>query len=187
MPGHIRGMSIDEEHVERKLVREVASGSVIAFDALYERHAPSVTRYAWALAPTRESAQELVQDTFITLWRNAPTIHMVGDSLLPWLLVTARNHASNQRRAESRAARVVQAVIKRELVRGDHSAIDETKWILDAIEALPALDRQVCTLCLLQGLTYKEAGRVLNMTEGAVGKRLERSRVTLRKVTADEE
>lgn len=56
-------MEAFNERSDRQLVDRVATGSVASFDVLYERHAPAVARYAWGLASSRETAQELVQDT----------------------------------------------------------------------------------------------------------------------------
>jgi RNA polymerase sigma-70 factor (ECF subfamily) len=170
-----------EERGDRELVYRVAQGSVASFDLLYERHAPAVTRYAWGLASSRESAQELVQDTFVTLWRNAGAIELVGQTVLPWLLVTCRFHAANSRRAESRVTRMVRRLASHESLNAGSSSEDGTRWVLEAIDALPAIDREVCLLCLVHGLTYREAGEALNLSESAVGKRLERSRITLRR------
>jgi len=180
-------MSMEHEQSDRALLRDVISGSIAGFDKLYERHATPVTRYAWGLASTRESAQELVQDTFVTLWRKSDKIDLVGESLLPWLLVTTKNFAANQRRSELRAARVVTALMKQQPNQADTSKNDMVQWVLEAINALPPIDREVCVLCLLQGFTYREAGRQLNLTESAVGKRLERSRAAIREVRTNEQ
>ncbi|MCL3819534.1 RNA polymerase sigma factor [Aeromicrobium wangtongii] len=174
-------MEAVNERSDRQLVDRVTTGSVASFDVLYERHAPAVARYAWGLASSRETAQELVQDTFVTLWRNAGAIEMVGQTVLPWLLVTCRFHAANSHRAESRTTRMLQRLASHESLNADRSPDDSTRWVLEAIDALPAIDREVCLLCLVHGLTYREAGESLNLSESAVGKRLERSRITLRR------
>lgn len=174
-------MEAFKERSDRQLIDRVATGSVASFDVLYERHAAAVARYAWGLASSRESAQELVQDTFVTLWRNAGAIELVGQTVLPWLLVTCRFHAANSRRAESRVTRMVQRLASHESLNAGRPPDESARWVLEAIDALPAIDREVCLLCLVHGLTYREAGEALNLSESAVGKRLERSRITLRR------
>jgi RNA polymerase sigma factor (sigma-70 family) len=83
------------------LLKRIVEGGSEGLAALYDRHSAAVTRYAWALAADRHDAEELLQDTFVTLWRNAHRIRLVEASALPWLLVTCRNHARNLSRKRS--------------------------------------------------------------------------------------
>ena len=69
---------------------------------VFDRHAPAVTRYAWAIAPSRMDVEEIVQDTFLTVWRKAAEILIAEASLLPWLLVTCRNFGMNAVRKAAR-------------------------------------------------------------------------------------
>lgn len=158
----------------------VVQGSEEAFYVLYRRHGPAVVRLAWALAPNEVTVEEIVQDTFVTLWERAPSIRLVESSVLPWLLVTCRNHTRNQRRKSKRRSQ--------EMLTGDLDEIgpaandtDELRWVLEAIETLAARDQEVCRLCLIEGHTYASAAALLGVTTSTVGKRLERAKIQLRK------
>lgn len=176
------------------LLVRLARGDEMALSMLFDRHAATVTRYAWALASSRMDVEEIVQDTFFTAWRKSAQITMTDASLLPWLLVTCRNFALNLRRKGTRnqadalpdegftelpgAARTL---------REAEAARDQLRWVLDEIERLAPIDRQVCELCLIEGLPYAEAASRLNLSVGAVKQRVSRSRARLRKaVTVDE-
>lgn len=180
-------MSALEEESDKDLLVLVAAEASNAFDVLYWRHGASVTRYAWALVSARETAQEVVQDTFTTLWTTAPRIHLAGTSLLPWLLVTCRNHAANARRTDARYGRIVRALKQNHERRDNHQDPHQLLWVLDAITDLAEPDRSVATLCLVDGLTYRQAGNALGLSEAAIGKRLERSRSILRRELDHEE
>lgn len=163
---------------DAELVTSVAGGSESAFRDLYHRHGPHVVRYAWAVSPSRDVVHELVQDTFVTLWQKSAGISVVGESVLPWLLVTCRNHAQNRRRKDARWTDVVP--LEGDVEDRRHLPAEELRWVMAAIESLPDVDRQVCELCLLDGRSYAEAALLLGTTPGAVGKRLQRARATLR-------
>jgi RNA polymerase sigma factor (sigma-70 family) len=173
---------------DQAVIDRVAAGSTAAFDDLYRRHSDTVGRYAWGLTETREAAQELLQDTFVTLWRNAASVALTTDSAIPWLLVTCRNHARNAGRSDARNVRLVNAVRRQ---RPAHAETDDPaitmRWIQDAIDRLPEHEASVVHLCLVDGYSYKQAGAELRVSESAVAKRLERARTKLRKDLANED
>ena len=183
-----------EEDTDADLLRRVAAGDQKALSIVFDRHAKAVTRYAWALAPSRMDVEEVVQDTFVTMWRKAATIAIPEASLLPWLLVTCRYLARNavRKAARNRAdalpdegSRDLRALLGR---RGDaEPAREDLRWVLEEIQRLDPIDRRVCELCLVEGVPYAQAARQLDLSVGAVKQRVSRSRARLRKaVTVDE-
>lgn len=160
-------------------LRGVAQGSEVSFSVLYNRHGPAVVKMAWAYVPERGIVEEIVQDTFLTLWQRADSISLAGSSVLPWLLVTCRNHCRNRRRKDARWA----SVILQDASRFDAPVEDSTvlRWVQESIDQLPVLDREVCQLCLVDGHTYASAAAVVGTTPSAIGKRLERAKLKLRR------
>ncbi|GGH47553.1 RNA polymerase sigma factor [Microbacterium album] len=168
---------------DAELLERSGNGDELAFQALFDRHAAAVMRYAWALAATREDAQDLVQETFLTAWRRAGAIRLVGASALPWLLTTCLNHSRNLKRRRARH----DALPLPDEFRGDvrkaeaeDLAKERLRWVLDAIDGLSEPDRTLCRLCLIEGRSYKEAAATLGTTSGAVAKRIQRVRTILR-------
>lgn len=175
------------------LLDRVARGDQRALSIVFDRHAAAVTRYAWALAASRPDVEEIVQDTFVTMWRKAGEITLAEASLLPWLLVTCKYLALNAaRRAAKHEADELDELRAgaADAVRDHHdaeSARDDLRWVLTEIEALDPVDRRVCELCLIDGLPYADAAEQLGLSVGAVKQRVARSRNRLRKaVTLDE-
>jgi RNA polymerase sigma factor (sigma-70 family) len=176
------------------LLRRLADGDGTALSIVFDRHARAVTRYAWAIASSRQDVEEIVQDTFVTVWRRAAEITIADASLLPWLLVTCRYLALNVVRKGARhPADALPDEGSTDLLafagvhRDADAAREQLRWVLDEIERLEPIDRQVCQLCLVEGLSYAEAASVVGISVGAVKQRVSRSRARLRKaVTADE-
>jgi RNA polymerase sigma factor (sigma-70 family) len=167
------------------LLTLISGGNDAALSELFDRHAPAVARYAWSLADTRFDAEELVQDTFIAVWSNARRIR-INVSVLPWLLVTCRNHARNLARKRSREAAV--ALRADDFVTDNSVAAgDQLRWVLDEISRLDPIDQRVCELCLIEGRPYKEAADLLGISVGAIKQRVSRARLRLRKAVLDHE
>jgi RNA polymerase sigma factor (sigma-70 family) len=185
---------VDEsEGTDADLLRRLAGGDQTALSIVFDRHAAAVTRYAWAIATSRMDVEEIVQDTFVTVWRKAAEITIADTSLLPWLLVTCRYLALN---AVRKAARNQADELDENLAAGSNAvrvhhdaeaANEDLRWVLAEIEQLDPVDRQVCELCLVEGLPYAEAAQQLGLSVGAVKQRVSRSRARLKKaVTLDE-
>ncbi|WP_022894662.1 RNA polymerase sigma factor [Agromyces subbeticus] len=183
----------ENEGTDADLLTRLASGDQTALSIVFDRHAAAVTRYAWAIAPSRMDVEEIVQDTFVTVWRKAGEITIAETSLLPWLLVTCRYLALNVMRkaARNHADELDENIAGgSNAVREHHDAeatSEDLRWVLDEIERLDPIDRRVCELCLVEGLPYAEAAQQLGISVGAVKQRVSRSRARLKKaVTLDE-
>jgi RNA polymerase sigma factor (sigma-70 family) len=185
---------VDEsDGTDAELLERLASGDQRAMAVVFDRHAPAVTRYAWAIAPSRMDVEEIVQDTFLTVWRKAAEILIAEASLLPWLLVTCRNFGMNaiRKAARNQAEQFDDDLtLPADVVRDHHdaeTAREDLRWVLDEIERLEPIDRQVCELCLVDGLPYADAAERLDLSIGAIKQRVSRSRARLKKaVTLDE-
>jgi RNA polymerase sigma factor (sigma-70 family) len=176
-------MTFDDEAFDATLLVAVADGNLDAFTRLYERHAPAILRYSRNLSGTTAGAEELLQETFLTFWSKRRSIRVVDESVLPWLLVVCRNHANNARRREAKHRTVP-------LLDTDHVDIDaqpsgQLEDLGHELAQLRATDRQLVELCLVAGLSYAEAARLLDLSTNAVGKRLQKARARLRKAALD--
>src|SRR6187401_2983370 len=89
------------------LVRQVAAGSHDALAALYDRHADGVFASASRLTSDRGLAEEVVQETFLALWKRAETFDPTIGSLVAWLHTIARNRTVDRLRAAGRRPTLV--------------------------------------------------------------------------------
>lgn len=170
-----------------ELVRRAAGGDRAAITTLFDRHAATMTRYTWAFLPHRMDVEEVVQDAFVTLWQKAESIDVPGTSVLPWLLVTCRNHARNLLRTQRRHDADALPADLASAASDDGEARERLRWVRAEIDALSPLDREVCELCLIEGRSYAEAALTLGLSVGAVTQRLSRSRARIKKAVTNDE
>jgi RNA polymerase sigma-70 factor (ECF subfamily) len=76
-----------------------------AFEQLYDRHSRLVYALVYRIVQQAGTAEEVVQDVFLQLWRNASRYDISRGPFLPWLLTMARNRALDTLRLKSERQR----------------------------------------------------------------------------------
>jgi RNA polymerase sigma-70 factor (ECF subfamily) len=87
------------------LVRGLLQRDVRSFEQLYDRHSRAVYSLVLRILQQAASAEEVVQDVFFQLWRNAGQYDASRGPFLPWLMALARNRALDQLRLKSERQR----------------------------------------------------------------------------------
>ena len=165
---------------DRVLVERLGGGDRAALDALFRRHGRTVFAYAYSKTGDRQDAEDLLQDTFVTVWQRRHSVSLVTESAVPWLLATTRFKTLNLRRARARG-RAVDLIETDGATPHDSTAaaaeLSLTVAAVDrAVAAMPELDRLVFALCVDGDQTYAEAARDLGISHAAVRGRLSRIR-----------
>jgi RNA polymerase sigma-70 factor (ECF subfamily) len=166
---------------DAELLGRTGRAADAAFGEVVRRHGGPLYAVAYRQLESASDAEEVVQDAFLLLWRKRGRVRFVGDSALPWLIVSVKHLAANRRRARQRRSRH-EAAVPVEPVSID-LAVERSEvadLLLAAFAALPPKDAAVARLCLVEDVTYAEAAARLGTTEGAVRNRLSRARARLR-------
>lgn len=167
---------------DAELLSRSGPGAQAAFGEVVHRHGGPLYAIAYRFLESVPDAEEVVQDAFLLLWRKRGRIHLVGDSALPWLIVSVKHLAANRRRARMRRVLHESAAAREpHFAHIDEDRSDVADLLRRAFDALPPLDAQVARLCLVEDVTSAEAAQRLGLTEGAVRNRLSRTRARLRK------
>jgi RNA polymerase sigma-70 factor (ECF subfamily) len=181
------------EPTDRELLAAVARGDRAAFGALYDRYAPFALGLATRVVGDRGTAEEVVQDAFISAWRRAATYQPARGEPRAWLLSIVHHRAIDRLRGATGRARL-------ERIDGSPAAepVDpgdvwnETlatltrQQITSALAQLPADQRQAIELAFFGGLTHVEiaerTGLPLGTVKGRVRLGLRRLRVLLERL-----
>jgi RNA polymerase sigma factor (sigma-70 family) len=156
-----------------------------AFARVVRRHGGVLYAVAYRQLGSVHDAEETVQDAFLLLWRKRGALRLVGDSALPWLIVSVKHLAANRRRAAMRRSRheAPDADLGRVAAAPSPESDD---LIRHAFDRLPPVDAEIARLCLVEDCTYAEAAARVGLTEGAVRNRLSRARGRLRRDLTEE-
>ncbi|MFE0386237.1 RNA polymerase sigma factor [Streptomyces bungoensis] len=176
------------------LLRAVASGDAAAMAELYDRHAGWLHARLTRRCADPEVVREVLQDTFVTVWRSASGHR--GQEAGGWLWTIAARRLVDARRAQERAARVAGPPLEtadgRPYASGAAVPSAEERVLagLEYGEVGTALDRispelrEVLRATVVDGLSTREAARVLGIPEGTVKSRAARARAELRSALA---
>jgi RNA polymerase sigma-70 factor (ECF subfamily) len=157
-------------------VRRTRSPALLAAatELLWIEHADRVHAYARRhVGPS--AADDIVSETFLVAWRR---LDVVPDPALPWLLGVARNLSRARQRADGRT--LVTAVAEQS-VPDFAEAADTDHDLVEALRALPPVDREVLYLVGWEDLSNIDAAAVLGCSTKTFGVRLHRARARLRR------
>lgn len=139
------------------LVRRVAAGEHDALRELYARYGGLVHAFVLRVIGDRQLAEEVVQDIFFTVWRQARRHGPHRGRLATWLITLARNRAVEQLRGDpDRVA----------------AATDAAEGVARAVADLPVPQFEVLRLAYFERLTPAEIGERLGLAPADVDGRL---------------
>ncbi|WP_406729434.1 sigma-70 family RNA polymerase sigma factor [Streptomyces sp. GD-15H] len=158
------------------------SDDAARFTAMYDTCRQRVWAYAVSRAG-RQVADEVVSETFTVAWRR---IGDIPQPPLPWLLGVARNILREAGRAEGRRASLAAELRDwTDPVEGDIADdVADRIALRNALASLGDDDREVLILAAWQGLTAREAARVVGCTAATLRVRLHRARHRLARAVA---
>jgi len=172
----------DEELVARARARDFA-----AFEQLLDRYEDKIFRLAYRFVRNETEAKEVLQDTFLTVWRKLDTFK--GDAQFgSWLYRVATNAALMRLRAQRRHPEVSTEDLPigyldnyGQLPPDDELQSGELRrHIEEAVDKLPEIYRTVFLIRDVEGLSTEEAAEVLQISVPTVKTRLHRARIALR-------
>jgi RNA polymerase sigma-70 factor (ECF subfamily) len=165
-----------------ELLRSIAAGDAAALTRLYERYAGPLFGYLHRLAGDRMTAEEILQDTMLAVWRSAGAFEGRA-KVTTWLFGVARRQAHNRLRGRSGPAPAGADLPD----RPDHAAGPEELAIAAAggtpvaaaIDLLPDHHRDVIALVFVAGLPLADVAEVLSIPVGTVKSRLHHARAAV--------
>ncbi|MBQ0999178.1 RNA polymerase sigma factor [Streptomyces nigra] len=183
----------EKDEGDAALLRAVAAGDPAAMGALYDRHAGWLHARLTRRCADPEVVREVLQDTFVTVWRSAGAHR--GEEAGGWLWTIAARRLIDARRAQERAGRLETTPIDttRTGTGTAPSAPSAEERVLTGLEygdVGTALDRispelrEVLRATVVDGLTTRETARLLGIPEGTVKTRARRARAELRAALA---
>jgi len=179
------------------LIARYAAGDTVAFDELYARHEQPLWRYLLRQCASRATAEELMQDVWFAVAREAPRFRPEG-RFTPWLYAIARHRAIDQLRGLRRHASLDDTADDESLPLGESLADERSPQpaddaergeqrdaILAALQQLPALQREAFVLQADCGLGLEEIATITGTSFETAKSRLRYAREKLKLLLRD--
>jgi len=174
------------------LMTRIAAGDTAAFDEIYRRHGHRALMLARKVCASRELAEEVTQEAFISLWRGAHGYRPSAGSVSAWLSSMVRNRAIDAwRRASVRPVEVEAHDDGPGQLRasaGVEPAAPERVLALSLIADLPAPQKEAVFLAYFGDMTHSEiashADAPLGTVKGRIRLGLEKLRSSLEEATS---
>lgn len=179
--------AMSEGQSEAELMRQVAVGEIGGLEMLYDRY--HTMAYALALRITTETglAEDVVQDSFLGVWRNAGRYAEAKGSVRGWLLAIVRHRAIDamrRRRAGVALGDEVDDALPASLTVPDVwpevAGRLDAEQVRRALTALPPAQREVLELAYFDGLTQREIADLTHAPLGTVKSRMRLGLVSMR-------
>jgi RNA polymerase sigma factor (sigma-70 family) len=176
-PSPRRGAADGED--DRALVARVTAGDGAALEALYRRYGRPCYGLARRILTDDQFAQDVVQEVFLTVWRDASKFDPSRGAFSSWLLSMTHHKAVDAVRREEtlRKRRTTADVLDDAL--SDAPPVEDEVWSLlrrsrvrDAMALLPDPQREALTLAYFGGYTQREIAGLTDTPLGTVKTRM---------------
>ena len=151
-----------------------------AFEVLYDRHGGAAYSLAHRIVGSSEAAEDVVQESFLSIWRSRAHFDSARGSVRSWTLGVVRNRSIDSLRRQSGKApkldfdddATLEAQDSGELTDAEAIRRDTASRVRGALRELPEEQCEVIGLAYFGGFTHSEIAEMLSMPLGTVKGRM---------------
>ena len=164
-----------------------------AFELVYDRHGGAAYSLAYRIVGDRNTAEDVTQEAFLSLWRSGARYDRARGSVRTWLLGVVRNRAIDSLRREATRAPIVELELERLPDKGPYTELTDAealrqeaaREVRGVLKMLPADQLKVIELAYFGGLSHSEIAEALGMPLGTVKGRMRLAMEKIRTALAE--
>jgi len=170
---------------DEDLMSLAEEGDAEAFAVLYDRHSRAAFSLGYRMMGQRQSAEDLVQEVFLKVWRSSGRYRVERGSVRTWILSIVHNRGIDLLRSTASRRRTQDAVEATADKAQPSDAFAETwrnsrrEQVREALQTLPPEQLKILELAYFSGYTHMEISDLLDLPLGTVKGRM---RLGLKKV-----
>ena len=186
MDGMTSGPStVDDDVPGRSAIERAGRGDERAFAEFYDEMSPVVFGTTLRVLRNQAMAEEVTQEVFLELWRQAPRYDRSKGSPKAWAATIAHRRAVDRVRSEESArardeADANQTRVAHDVVVDEVTTNFDRATVVDALARLSDAQREAVSLAFYGGHTYREVAAMLNVPEGTIKTRIRDGLIRLR-------
>ncbi|MGZ5287406.1 MAG: RNA polymerase sigma factor [Flavisolibacter sp.] len=173
-------MSTKLTYEESELVVSLRSRDDQAFSYLYENYSGALYGVIRQIVTDGELANDVLQETFVNIWRRVETYDAAKGRLFTWMLNIARNAAIDKVRSKGFQQSLKQMPLDGDVIQaGVRPGIDDY-GLKKQIHRLKDEQRLLIDLSFFQGYTHEQIAQALHIPLGTVKTRIRSALTQLR-------
>jgi RNA polymerase sigma factor (sigma-70 family) len=189
-PGSGNVENADDQDLQDLIVR-IVNQDQVAFSALFQAMSPRVNSLALRITDSFQLAEEVAEDTFFQIWRQAPRFDPLRGTAKAWILTIARSRALDARRCippfDALPELDHDSVGNQDGFSRDDppdllSTVEQNQLLHRALETLEPLPRQLIALSFFRGLSHEEIADHAELPLGTVKSQIRRAVIHLRAI-----
>lgn len=179
------GLMLTRDELARALV-QAGQGDRSAFRTVYEATSAKLFGVCLRILPDRQSAEDVLQDTYVAVWRKAASFDASRASPITWLVTIARNRAIDRLRSATPMRNAAPVEEAHDLADAGPLAsetveqADEAARLNGCLETLEDKARAVIRTAFFEGATYDELAKRENVPLGTMKSWIRRGLLRLR-------
>jgi RNA polymerase sigma-70 factor, ECF subfamily len=178
-----------QQATDSALVERMKAGDESALSALYDRYSAMLFGLLLRILKEREAAEEVLQDLFLQVWRNAGQFDARRGSLPAWLMVMGRNRAVSRLRGrrdrellEENEGEYANRFVSVQNIEDEAARAELARSLTAALATLPAEQRQALEFAYFEGMTQSEIAARTGAPLGTVKTRVRTAMQSLRQL-----
>jgi RNA polymerase sigma-70 factor (ECF subfamily) len=172
---------------DETLMERVDQADAVAFEVIFDRHGGAAFSLAYRMCGRRSAAEDIVQETFLSLWRRGGRYERARGSVRSWVLGAVHNKAIDSFRHQAATAacdvnddETLEQLVAPDLTDGEAERRAEARQIRGALGGLPTEQRRVIELAYFGGFSHNEIADMLELPAGTVKGRMRLGLIKLR-------
>jgi RNA polymerase sigma-70 factor (ECF subfamily) len=164
---------------DEDLMHRVRAGDARAFGVIFDRHGGAAFSLAYRMCGRQAMAEDIVQDAFLSMWRDGGRYDARRGSVRSWVLGAVHHKAIDSFRHETATAGrdvidepAAERVPARERTDLETEKRDDAWHVRGALKSLPAEQRRVIELAYFGGFTHTQIADMLALPAGTVKGRI---------------
>ena len=161
---------------------EWQSGNATAFEALYEQYKNLVFKNAYLITGSREEAQDILQEVFVSVWKSRQTFNPDKGKLTTWLHRITVNKCLERKRKKKLTFVSLEKVDLPQTQSSDEVLVSRQEYerLIEAMNTLETKHRVVLVLRYFNDLSYEEIAQTVGVPLGTVKSRINQALKLLR-------
>jgi RNA polymerase sigma-70 factor (ECF subfamily) len=164
-----------DRQLDDVLISGVQNGESRSLEKLYQRHQRSVYGLSMGILGSHHDAEEVVQETFLQVWRKCMTYNPSRGAISTWIMTIGRSRALDLVRKRSRLERKSREAALEKPTRavevtpeGTVISSQEAGWLHEALDEIGTSLREVISLVYFKGLSHSEISNESALSLGTV-------------------